>query len=164
MNISPKTLILGVGNILLKDEGIGIHTIKALENESLPSHIKILDGGTGGLHLIHWLQDYEHIIMIDATLDNQSPGSIRLIRPHFASDFPPLMSAHEIGIKDMINAMILTGLHPDIHLITISVADIQQVSMELTPSVAAAIPKVIQLIKQLIKEPGLSLQTVDSED
>ncbi|WP_293667629.1 HyaD/HybD family hydrogenase maturation endopeptidase [uncultured Parabacteroides sp.] len=148
--MNEKILILGVGNLLLKDEGVGIHVIRALENEELPPNVSLMDGGTGGLHLIAWIQDYDRIIMVDATLDDNPPGTIRLIRPRYATDFPPLMSAHEIGLRDMIEAMILTGKLPDIQLIVISAADISDVGMELTPVVEAAVPKVVELIRSCL--------------
>jgi len=143
-----KTLILGVGNLLLKDEGVGIHAIQALEKENLPPDVTLLDGGTGGLHLLNWLQDYDRIIMIDATLDNNPPGTIRLIHPRYASDFPPLMSAHEIGLRDMIEAMSLTGNLPEIRLIVVSAADINEVGTELSPEIQAVLPEIIQLVKE----------------
>ena len=142
-----NTLILGIGNLLLKDEGVGIHVIRALENENLPSEVSLMDGGTGGLHLISWLQDYDRIIMIDATLDNNPPGTIRLIQPRFASDFPPLMSAHEIGLRDMIEAMFLTGKLPVISLIVISAADISEVGTDLSPEIQSVLPEVIRIVK-----------------
>ena len=148
--MNEKILILGVGNLLLKDEGVGIHVIRALENEELPPNVSLMDGGTGGLHLIAWIQDYDRIIMVDATLDDNPPGTIRLIRPRYATDFPPLMSAHEIGLRDMIEAMILTGKLPDIQLIVISAADISEVGMELPPVVEAAVPKVVELIRSCL--------------
>lgn len=144
-----KTLILGVGNFLLKDEGVGIHVIRALEQEPMPSDVTLLDGGTGGLHLISWLTGYDRIIMIDATLDDFPPGTIRLIQPRYAADFPPLMSAHEIGLKDMIEAMAITGDLPEILLIAISAENVSEVGTELTSSVQAAIPEVIKKIKLL---------------
>jgi len=146
--IPMKTLILGVGNLLLKDEGVGIHVIRALEKENLPSGIDVMDGGTGGLHLLSWLEEYDRIIMIDATLDQNPPGTIRLIQPHYASDFPPLMSAHEIGLRDMIEAMTISGKVPEILLIVVSVADINEVGMELSSEVAAAIPEVIGMVRK----------------
>ena len=142
-----KTLILGVGNLLLKDEGVGIHVIQALETENLPTGVHLLDGGTGGFHLMGTLQKYEHIIMIDATLDRQPPGTVRVLQPRYVSDFPALMSAHEIGLRDMIEAMALTEKLPEIELIVVSVADVSEVGMELTPEVAAAIPEVIEIVK-----------------
>lgn len=153
MDKETKILILGVGNLLLKDEGVGIHVIQALENEVLPSNVTLMDGGTGGLHLISWIQDYDRIIMIDATLDANPPGTIRQLRPRFASDFPPLMSAHEIGLRDMIEAMILTGKLPEIELIVVTVADISEVGMDLSPAVEASIPEIIRKIKEMITVP-----------
>lgn len=151
MEQQPNTLILGVGNLLLKDEGVGIHVIQALEKEELPSHVSLMDGGTGGLHLLSWIQDYDRIIMVDATLDDQPPGTIRLLRPRYSSDFPPLMSAHEIGLKDMIEAMILTEKLPDILLLVVSTENINEVGMELTPAVEAAVPQVIAHIRKLLE-------------
>ena len=142
-----KTLILGVGNLLLRDEGVGIHVIRELEKENLPPDVSLMDGGTGGLHLINWLQDYDRIIMVDATLDNNPPGTIRLIKPRYASDFPHLMSAHEIGLRDMIEAMSLMGHLPEIQLIVISAADISDVGMDLSPELQAVIPEIVQLVK-----------------
>ena len=72
--MEKKTLILGVGNLLLKDEGVGIHVIRALEKETLPAHVTLMDGGTGGLHLISWLTGYDHIIMVRCHPRQQSSG------------------------------------------------------------------------------------------
>lgn len=148
--MNKETLVLGVGNLLLKDEGVGIHVIRALESETLPPDVDLMDGGTGGLHLISWIQDYKRIIMVDATLDSHPPGTVRLIRPRYATDFPPLMSAHEIGLRDMIEAMIWMEKLPEIQLIVISAEDISEVGMELTPVVEAAVPKVVEMIKRLV--------------
>jgi len=146
-----KTLVLGVGNLLLKDEGVGIHAIRALENEDLPPDVTLMDGGTGGLHLLSWLQDYERIIMIDATLDDNPPGTVRLIHPRYASDFPPLMSAHEIGLRDMIEAMCLLGNLPEIRLIVISAADINEIGTTLSPELQTALPEIIRLVKNQLQ-------------
>jgi hydrogenase maturation protease len=146
-----KTLVLGVGNLLLQDEGVGIHVVRALENdEALPPGVDVLDGGTGGLHLLHWLQGYERIILVDATLDHHPAGTVRLIRPRYASDFPPLMSAHEIGLRDMIAALYLCGEAPAIDLVVISVNEVGDLGVCLTPQVAHAIPEIVRRIKELL--------------
>jgi hydrogenase maturation protease len=153
MEKETNILILGVGNLLLKDEGVGIHVIQALEKETLPPNVTLMDGGTGGLHLISWIQDYDRIILVDATLDSNPPGTIRLLYPRYATDFPPLMSAHEIGLRDMIEAMILTEKLPEIQLIVVSVADISAVGMELSPAVEAVLPEIIRKIKEILTVP-----------
>jgi hydrogenase maturation protease len=90
--------------------------------------------------------------MIAATLESNPPGTVRQLKPRYASDFPPLMSAHEIGLRDMIEVMQLTGKMPEIHLIVVSVVDISEVGMELSPKVTAAIPEVIRLVKKIVTE------------
>jgi hydrogenase maturation protease len=145
-----KTLVLGVGNILLRDEGVGIHIVRALEKEALPPDVAVLDGGTGGLHLLSWLEGYERIILVDATLDSNPPGSIRHLHPRYASDYPPLMSAHEIGLRDMIEVMLLNESCPEVELIVVSVLDVSEPGMQLSPSVEAAIPVVIQQITLIL--------------
>lgn len=144
------TLILGVGNLVLQDEGVGIHIAHQMENEKLPEGVDVLDGGTCGLHLLNWIQDYDRLIIIDATLDEYPPGTIRVIKPKFIKDFPPLMSAHEFGIRDMIEAMIMTEKLPDIDLIVISAEKVSDLGLELTPDVEAAIPKVIKIVKEMV--------------
>ena len=81
-------LILGLGNYLMGDEGLGVHLARALENQEWPDEVEIVDGGTGGFLLMNQIESYEHVIMIDATMDNKKPGTINLIKPKFAKDFP----------------------------------------------------------------------------
>lgn len=145
-----KILVAGVGNLLLKDEGVGIHVIRALEHEPLSDNVTLLDGGTGGLHLVNWLEGYDCIILVDAMLDKRPPGTVRLLQPKYVSDYPPLMSAHEIGLRDMLAAMTLTGSLPEVYLLAVSVADVQEVGMELTRKVASAVPRIVKEIKRLI--------------
>ena len=90
-----------------------------------------------------------------ATLDNNPPGTIRHLRPQYSQDYPPLLSAHEIGLKEMIDAMMIQERIPEIDLIAISVACVKEVGMHLSPDVARVIPeigeKVCQLINSYIK-------------
>ena len=132
------------------DEGIGVHTIKALEENSFPEEIDLLDGGTGGFHLMAYFQEYKNIIMIDATMDKKPAGTISLIEPKFASDFPKSLSAHDIGLKDMIESITILGKLPKIYLITVTIDSIQSMQMELSNEVKNAIPFVIEKVKKLI--------------
>ena len=69
-------LILGIGNLLLKDEGVGIHVIRRLEQRKLPNSVHLMDGGTGGLNLFHHLTKYKKVILIDAINAHKKPGEI----------------------------------------------------------------------------------------
>ncbi|EHQ29318.1 hydrogenase maturation protease [Mucilaginibacter paludis] len=145
-----KTLILGIGNYLMGDEGVGVHIASRMELEELPATVDILDGGTGGFHLLGFFELYHHVILIDATLDGNPPGTIRLIKPKFAGDFPPAMSTHDIGLKDLVSALHLLDQMPEIDLFVISIASVQQQGIELSPNIERIVPSVIDEIKCLL--------------
>ena len=148
----PSILVLGIGNYLLGDEGVGVHAIKALEKEPVSSGVTLLDGGTGGFHLLSCLQDYPTVLLIDATMDGGLPGTVRVLRPRFASDFPRALSAHDIGLRDLIESAILTGTLPDIHLLTVSIGELNDMTTELSPAVSAAIPAVVSAVKGILRD------------
>jgi hydrogenase maturation protease len=150
MLYQKKTLILGIGNYLMGDEGVGVHVANRLQKESLPPDVDILDGGTGGFHLLSYFEGYDTLILIDATLDNNPNGTIRLIKPRFAKDFPKAMSTHDIGLKDMVRALQLMGKMPTIHLFVVSIESLQQQGIELTEEVEKVIPALIEQIKNLL--------------
>jgi hydrogenase maturation protease len=145
-----KILVLGVGNYLMGDEGIGVHVAHRLLKENLPSHVDIVDGGTGGFHLLGHFEGYDTIILVDATLDSNPNGTIRLIKPRFAHDFPKAMSTHDIGLKDMVSALQLLGKMPMIHLFVVSIESLQQQGIELTTEIENIVPELIGKIKNLL--------------
>jgi hydrogenase maturation protease len=142
---------LGIGNILLNDEGVGIHVVKKLEEENFAG-ADLMDGGTGGFHLLGFIQSYTHVIIIDASLDQYPTGNVRILHPRYAKDFPHQLSAHEIGLRDLLDAAFLLGNMPDLHLVAVSVKDFQELGMELTPEVEAAIPFAVENVKNLVSE------------
>jgi hydrogenase maturation protease len=145
-----KILVLGIGNILLGDEGVGVHVVKDLERFEMPSHVTLLDGGTGGFHLLNWLQEYGRIIMIDATLDGKPPGSISIVQPRFSNEFPRTLSSHDIGLKDLIDSASLLGNLPEITLFTVSVHPEQSLTMELSAVISESAAKISLEIRKLL--------------
>ena len=153
MDYKNKILILGIGNYLMGDEGIGVQIAnRLLEDDSLPDEVDVLDGGTGGFHLLEYFEQYPNVILIDATLDGNAPGTIRLIKPKFAKDFPQAMSTHDIGLKDMVSALQLMGKMPIIDLFVVSIETIQQQGIELTPAIENVTPIIIDKVKALMLE------------
>ena len=149
---SNSVLIMGVGNYLMGDEGIGVQLIQEMENMELPEYIDILDGGTGGFLLLNCFEAYPTIVFVDATMDSKPAGTITLLRPKFASDFPSALSVHDVGLKDMIEAVYLMDHIPDIHLFTVSIEEMKPMTLELSTAVKNAIPKLIEEILQLCEE------------
>jgi hydrogenase maturation protease len=92
------------------------------------------------------------MILIDATLDDGKPGTVRVLCPKFASDFPRSLSAHDIGLRDLVESAALLGPLPTIDLITVSIAKIQPMSIEMTPAVRDAVPLVIQTVRALTRD------------
>jgi hydrogenase maturation protease len=145
-----KTLLLGVGNYLMGDEGIGVHVAQRLEASQEIPGIDVVDGGTGGFHLLEFFEQYEKVILVDATLDGLPPGTIRCIQPKYASDFPPEISAHDIGLKDLVSALQLLDKMPDLYLIVVSIESIQQQGMELTKEIEECIPFLLAEIRGVV--------------
>lgn len=150
MKKHKNILVAGIGNYLMGDEGIGIHVVRQLEKEPLPPMVELLDGGTGGFHLLEYFETHDTVILIDATLDDNITGTIRLTEPRFAADFPTAMSTHEIGLKDLVGSLQLLGKMPRIYLYTISIDSLQQQGIELTPDAAAAIGRTTASIRRLL--------------
>jgi hydrogenase maturation protease len=145
---NPNILILGIGNYLMGDEGVGVHTALRLQEMALPAQIEIVDGGTGGFHLLQYFEDHDTVILIDATLDGNAPGTIRLMEPRFAKDFPRAMSTHDIGLRDMVSALQWMEKMPHIYLFVVSIETIQQQGIELTPAIENAMPLLLEKVQE----------------
>jgi hydrogenase maturation protease len=133
-----KTLILGLGNIIMGDEGVGVHVVRALEKHTLPSNVECLDGGTGGFVLLEPLQSAGRIILIDAAADGNPIGTVTRTTPKFSRDYPPTLTAHDIGVKDLLDVFYIQGGAPDVVLYAISIDPHQSISMDLSAEIAKA--------------------------
>ncbi len=140
------TLILGIGNLLMGDEGVGIHVVRRLEAEQPLPGVEVLDGGTGGFHLLGHFQNYDRVVLIDATMDGSPPGTIDRLEPRFSSDYPPTLTAHDVGLKDLLDALYLLDTQPHIVLFTVSIGEIRPMSLDLSPEVQAAVPRAAEAV------------------
>ena len=145
-----KVLILGVGNVLMGDEGVGVHAVDAMSGRRWPQEVTLLDGGTGGFHLMGPLIEQDVVIFVDATIDGRPAGSIKVIEPRFASDFPKTLSAHDIGLKDMIESLFVLGCQPRLFLVAVSIEAMQPMCLSLSEAVRAAIPLVENQVSNLV--------------
>lgn len=146
---TSQVLVLGVGNLLMGDEGVGVHVLRLLEQASPIEGVRLLDGGTGGINLLFEFDGVRDIILIDATRDGNPAGTVTFLRPRTAGDLPRGLGAHDFGLKDLFAVSALLGRMPEIHLFTISVEEIRPMCMKLSPAVAAAVPKVAESARAL---------------
>jgi hydrogenase maturation protease len=142
-------LVLGVGNLLMGDEGVGVHVLRALENEEPVVGVRLLDGGTGGINILMEFDGVSDVILIDATRDGKPAGSITFLQPENVGDLPRGLGAHDFGLKDLFAVSALLGKMPKIHLFTISVEEIRPMCMELSIPVCGAMPEVMCKVREL---------------
>ncbi len=148
----PKIVILGVGNLLLSDEGVGVHVANELMKMDLPPEISVVEGGTDGFGLIGFITEADRLILVDAVKGGGAPGSIYHFDIDEIQDSPPgfKTSVHQIGILEVISLLSLTGKKPRTTIIGVEPKSLEM-SMELSPEVKDKIPRMIELILAELK-------------
>lgn len=146
---AASVLILAVGNLLMGDEGVGVHALRTLEREPPVPGARLLDGGVAGVNLLDDIQRARSVIVIDATRDGRPAGTVTLLRPTTVGALPQSLSSHDFGLKDLFAAAALLGAMPDVHLFTVSVETVHPMCLELSPPVAAAVPVLLHSVRAL---------------
>ncbi len=139
-----RVLVLGVGNLLMGDEGVGIHVLRRLERERPIDGVRLLDGGTGGVNLLVEFDGADDIVLIDATRNGERAGTLSFLQPERVGDLPRGLGAHDFGLKDLFAAAALLGRLPRIHLYAIAVEEVKPMCTELSAAVAAMVPAVVR--------------------
>lgn len=147
-------LVLGIGNILLRDEGVGVRIAEALIAASgssgidLPRGTRVVDGGTLGLDLLPLFDEARAAILIDAVNLGLAPGTVVVLRGEQVGAMPGKpVSAHELGLVELVEAARLVGNLPaSISIVGVEPADIS-VGLELTSAVQAAVPRAMELVR-----------------
>ena len=154
--LNTRTLVLGVGNLLVSDEGVGVHVIERLtETYDLPKGVQVLDGGTLGLDLLYYLEGVENLLIVDAVEMDKEPGTLlRMQGDEIPSFLSIKMSPHQIGIPDMLFAAKLRDLYPrNVVLWGIQPATLE-VGLELSPVIAAQVDVLVSKIVAQLTQWG----------
>lgn len=133
------------------DEGVGVHVVRALEKQSLPPNVECLDGGTGGFILLEPLQQADRIFLVDATADENPYGTVTRTTPKFAKDYPPTLTAHDIGVKDLLDAFYIQGGDREVILYAISIDPRQPISMELSEACERARDEAVRMLLEELR-------------
>lgn len=142
-----NTLVLGVGNILIQDEGIGVRAVEWLQQHFIaPPAVQFLDGGTMGLDLLHYLDGLNHLIILDAVRANKPPGSATTLS---GDDVPAFLqtkiSPHQVGVQDLLATAQLKGYAPPQIIIFGIEPGWLSVGLNMSPAVAAQVEPLAQL-------------------
>ena len=141
-----KTLVLGLGNVLMGDEGVGVYVARELEKRALPEGVECLDGGTGGFTLLEPLEGADRIVLIDAAADGNPPGTVTRTTPRFARDYPPTLTAHDVGMKDLLDVFYIQGGTHEIVLYAITIDPKQPIRMSLSAQGEKAAAEAVERI------------------
>lgn len=148
------TAVFGLGNILLKDEGVGVHVVNALKERcTFPSDVEIIDGGTLGLDLLHLIEGKEKIIIIDAVDFKKEPGYIGIIEDdNIPATLFKKLSVHHIGLSDVLFAAKLKGVTPSkVSLIGVQPESLE-LGLELTDCIQQRLDAIIETVLTKLKE------------
>jgi hydrogenase maturation protease len=152
------TLIMGLGNALLGDEGFGLHVIRRIKDYRLPDNVKLLEGGVGGFDLLGHLEGVSHLIVIDVMVMDAPPGELRMYRqgPELAEPGKVMLSFHQVGILDLMQMWSLIGIEPETYFLVTRPLKMD-VSMELSPPLQIAANRAAEIVKEMayhgINEP-----------
>lgn len=156
-----RIVVLGVGNILLSDEGVGVRAIERLQQEyELPPEVVIVDGGTTGMEMLEDLSNADHIVIIDAVRAGRPPASIlRLADDEVPVFFRTKLSPHQIGLSDVLATLAFIGEAPG----GVTVIGVEPVSlatgMELSPEVEMRMPDLMELLVTELRELGVPVRS-----
>ena len=161
-----KTLILGIGNILLSDEGFGVHFIRHLQQHyRFPTEVELFDGGTLGLLVAHKLEEAGCVYIVDA-LD--LPGEAGTCHRYTKEDFlqnriPVKLSPHQVGVQEMLVVSELRGFSPaQVHLLGVIPSALSP-GIELTPALQQRLAPLAELVVSELHLAGLKVEKLEAD-
>ncbi len=152
----PRILILGVGNLLFTDEGIGVRAVNYLiEHYSFSDNVTLRDGSTLGIELMDPIMQCDQLIVVDAVFGDDTPGSIyRLTGEDLRKSISFRNSMHQTDLVDTLIFCRLAGQCPDAVIIGMEPADLETMSIDLSPVVAERIPLMAHRVLEEVRNLG----------
>lgn len=154
--------VIGIGNLLMADDGVGVHAIQALrERYGSPAGLTFIDGGTMGLDLLPYIEEAARLMLIDAVDFGEPAGTVKVIEGPDVKMFLDLkFSVHQIGIPDMLFAASFKGVLPsEMCLVGMQPLDIE-LGLELSPDVQEAMPRLIEAVLERLAKWGADLEAI----
>lgn len=150
-----RALVLGVGNILIQDEGIGVHALEWLQTHCVCPNVQMVDGGTMGLNLLHYLEGIDHLLILDAIQAHRQPGSIITLRGNAVPTFLGMkISPHQIGVHDLLAVAQLKGsTPPEVVILGVQPQNLN-VGLDMSPAVATQVKPLARRGLAQLKEWG----------
>ncbi len=153
-----RILVLGVGNVLLTDEAIGVRIVEALEQRyDLPEDVEVLDGGTAGMELLEVMADRDHLIIADAVVSKKrTPGTIMILRDEEVPTlFTNKISPHQLGLADVLSALRFTGEVPRKLTLVGVIPESLEPHIGMTATIEAMVEPALQEVLAALRESGV---------
>lgn len=153
-----KAVVLGVGNTILADEGVGVRVVEALERDyTVPEGVTVIDAGTSGMEMLEDMSDLDFLLVVDAIAAGKAPGELVQLRgdavPVF---FRRNLSPHGIGLSDVLASLEFLGAEPkETVILGVQPASLE-LSTELTPLIAARVPELVAQVVDELTQRGLA--------
>lgn len=157
-----KTLVLGIGNLIMSDDGVGVKAIQHLNEQYIfPEDIELVDGGTLGLDLLQYLENIDRLLMIDAIETGDVPGTLaRITGDEIPVAMGTRLSPHQLGLKDLLSVATMQGFRPpEMVLVGIQPENID-IGIDLSPKVAAHFDELVQMVITELKNWNISAERV----
>ena len=154
-----KIMVLGVGSILMMDEGIGVRAIEELQNRYIfPDNVELLDGGTSGIELISYISGKDYLIIIDAIKGGMAPGTVlKVDGEDVHAKFRTRISPHQIGISDLLASASLTGEVPKQLVLYGIEPKIIQMGIGFSDEVRASFDRLLEVVVEELEKLGASV-------
>lgn len=152
-----KIILLGVGNIILSDEGVGVRAVEEIERRyRLPDYVELIDGGTSGMEVMGNLSHAEHVLILDAVRTGAAPATVvKLTGAEVPKFFSMKMSPHQVSLSDVLATLEFAGESPGsvtvIGVVPVSLDN----SLDLTPQVAAKLPQLVEMALEELRGWGV---------
>jgi len=146
VTVNKETVIIGIGNLILKDEGVGVHAVRELEKMEIPPGVEVIDGGVATMDLLSVIHEAEKIIVIDAIKAGGEPGAVYRVTPEdLINETERSFSLHQVDFLDVLGMARQLGGQGEVVIIGVEPKEISW-GMELTPEVQAKLPKIIATV------------------
>ena len=158
-----KIALIGMGNLMFKDEGVGTYLAKYIElNYKIPSNLEIVDGGLMGFSLMSYYQEFDKLIVLSTNSKNDEPGTIS---QYSGEEMLRLgktrKSANEVELAMMIEICSFKENTAEVELITITPKNIEDVEVNLTNTILNKLPKMVDMTLELLQKEGIKLEKKD---
>lgn len=156
MSKPSRTLVMGLGNPLMADDGAGVAVLEHLRAHwDLPPEVELIDGGTWGMNLLPMVESTRHLILVDAIRSGAAPGTLTVLERHELPRYFALkLSPHQIDLREILALAELRGLLPE-HLVAIGIEPERvEMEMRLSPRVSAGLAKLADLVVDRLESAG----------